>query len=203
MAIARRLIGRLLIGSWTKSLVVELKSWTKIYSSRGFCGSWSDIRGKESKFGRYIPLFQKSLPLGVAPYPFHGILVVNQSKLIFPKLKDIYVPGWPHWVLLLCTMCLVHRHNPNLMKDLSGNPSPVLLGNMLSSTMSLGMPEAIILPRREGLSWKRESNRALTSFESLNPSIPILMDFLVMWVKKLTFLLMDWISIICNRKRTY
>lgn len=79
-----------------------------------------------------------------------------------------------------------------------------MLSGELSFTVSFGMPEAIILPFREGLLSHKESNRALTtSFEPLNPSTPVPKEFLVMQAKKLTFLLMDWISIICNRKRIY
>ena len=40
---------------------------------------------EESKFGGYIPLFQNPFLLGMVPHPFHEILVVNQSKLVFPK----------------------------------------------------------------------------------------------------------------------
>ena len=60
--------------------------------------------------------------------------------------------------------------------------------------------EAIILPCREGLSWQRvkQSPDIICYWTHTYPYW-----WTSQWVKILTFLLMEWISIICNRKRIY
>lgn len=88
-------------------------------------------------------------------------------------------------------------------QDLSGNLSPNATGEDALLHHKFWDARVYHAAMQRG-PIKTESHRALiTSFEQLNPSKPVQINFLVMSAKKLIFLLMDWISVICNRKRVY